>query len=421
MTGYGAMGQPVATYAMPGEFERHAAVWLGWPTVQWFRAEELDTRQTIAAIAEVLSDYRVTANIMCTDEQGICAAQEWMRQHGYPVTAHMNFLPIRQVDVWVRDYGPIFLKDRSTDELAIASYAQNQWGYSTTADPVSVQMTELPGLVAEYLGIGTVLSTELVSEGGDRIQNGEGTLVVNRAVEFQRNPGVSQAELEAAYEATLGVTDIIWLNAGMCEDLHTSCGPIPYTDGSGERIHLYGPQTTGGHLDEFCQFASPARILLARVSEEEASADPIAAVNYERLEEAHRILSEATGPGGKPFEIMRLPTPDIDFRLVQPDEPMHYDFLATLDYPDDVPPFPEGQAVYIVKASSYANYLVTNGLVIAPRYGNQAKDDAAMNVLKAAFPGRDVVQIDPTPLNYAGGGIHCSTQQQPAGVVGQPA
>jgi len=402
-------------HIMPGEFEAQAAVWLGWPTRQWFRDPRLDTRRSIAQIARILSDYRIASNIMCTNDRGIFDAREWMRRYDYPVTSYMNFLPLPQVDIWVRDYGPVFVRDLSTDRLAIASYRQNQWGYSTTDDPISRQMSALPGLVARFLGMETVVDTDVVSEGGGRIQNGRGVLLVGRAVEFQRNPQATREELEAAYRTTLGATRIIWLNAGLCEDMQANLGPISHSDAGGATIRLYGPQTTGGHLDEFCRFAGPKRIVLAQVGEEEAAADPIAAVNRERLEEACRILSEETDQDGEPFEILRIPAPDPDYMLVQPDEPMYSDFLANLDYPEDVPRFPRGRAVHIVKPSSYANYFAVNGLVIAPRYGNSIKDRAAARVLEKAFPGREVVQMDPSPLNYAGGGIHCVTQQQPVG------
>ena len=403
-------------YVMPGEFEPHSSIWLGWPRFQWFTDTRLDTRQTIAEVLQTLSYYRISSNILCTDEQEISASRDWMRQHGWPITPYMNFLAIPQIDIWIRDFGPIFLKNRSTGSLAIAAFTQNRWGCSDVADDVSVEMTQLPASIAGFLGIDTVLRTGVVSEGGGRIQNGEGVLLVNRKLELRRNPEKTEPELEAAYKTLLGATRIIWLNDGLYEDLQPDGGPVPYKDAHGKTRYLYGPQTTGGHLDELCQFAGPNRIILARVSEEEASSDPVAAVNYRRLEEAHQILSEASDINGKPFEIMRIPVPDIEFMLIQPDEPMYRDFLATLDYPEDAPAFPMGKPVHVVKASSYANYLVSNGLVIAPGYGDQAKDDAAAAILKTAYPGRDVVQVDPTPLNYAGGGIHCLVQQQPAGI-----
>ena len=210
------------------------------------------------------------------------------------------------------------------------------------------------------------------------------------------------------------MTNVIWLNNGLGEDLHAAWGPIPYRDGDGNAIQLYGPLTTGGHLDELVRFAGPREIVLAQVTPEEAARDPLAALNYARCEEAFRILSRTADQSGDAFRIVRLPVPDVEYLKVSPSDRM-YRWLADLDYPAHVPPFPHGRPIHVVKASSYANYLVTDELVVAPRYGNAAKDDAAAAALAAAFPGRAVVQIDPSALNYAGGGIHCCTQQQPAG------
>ena len=400
---------------MAGEFEPHAAVWLGWPAFQWFSDPALDTRRTIAQIACTLADHEVPANVMCADRAGMELAQDWMRRNDYPVTSRIRFLPIPQVDVWVRDYGPTFLLDRRSNRLAVAAFGQNQWGYSTTSDPKSTAMSALPGRVAEFLGIDRVLTSSLVSEGGNRIGNGRGVIVANRAIDLERNPGATQEELEAAYRNVLGAGKIIWLNAGLKEDMRAERGPIRYFNAEGELVHLYNPQTTGGHVDEFCQFAGPRRIVLAQVADSEAAADPVAAANHARLEEACRILSEETDQDGRPFEIIRIPTPDIAFRRVSPEEPMYCRFLEELDYSRDAPPFPKGEPVHIVRVSSYANYLATNGLVIVPCYGNPEKDAKALRALESAYPGRDVVPIDPTPLNYAGGGIHCATQQQPLG------
>lgn len=403
-----------SNYVMPGEFEPQSAVWLGWPTFQLFSDPALDTRPSLGTIAKTLSDYEVKTNIMCGTTEGVMDAQHWLTENGFPISSLMNFLAIDQVDIWVRDYGPIFLIDRSSEKRAIAGYRQNQWGYSTPTDPVSERMTKLPRAVFDYLNLDDFLSTEIISEGGDRIQNGQGVVLVDRAVEFGRNPDLSQDDLEAAYKSTLGATKIIWLNSGVREDLHTDWGPIPYPDSSGDTILLYGPQTTGGHLDEFCRFFSSNQMLLAQVSEQEAATDPIAAVNYTILADAYRVLSNSTDQDGNPFEIRRIPTPSVQYRLIQPTEAMYSQFLAKLKYSGDAPVFPDGKPVYIVRSSSYANFLVTNGLVIVPKYGDSDKDSEAHQALSEAFLNRDIVQIDPTPINYAGGGIHCITQQQPA-------
>ncbi len=41
------------------------------------------------------------------------------------------------------------------------------------------------------------------------------------------------------------------------------------------------------------------------------------------------------------------------------------------------------------------------------------KDEAAQAALKKAFPTRKIVAVHSLPINLGGGGIHCTTQQQP--------
>ena len=403
------------TFIMPAEFEPQSAIWMGWPKFQWYEDSSLDTRKPLAEIIRILSDHEMPIQIMCTDGQGESDARNWLTSHGYKITQYMKFPHIDQVDIWMRDFGPIFLKDDAS-RLAIASFSQNQWGYSTTADPVSQAMSAVPGLVGEYLGIDNFFPTSVVSEGGDRIVNGQGTMLVCRAVECQRNPHKSPNDLEIEYRNALGAANVIWLESGVHEDLHSDWGPIPYVGNDGRHIALYGPQTTGGHLDELVRFSDIAQVVLADVEEREAASNPISAVNYVRCKHAYRILSQATLQDGTSIDILRLPVPDVEQTEITKKDRM-YQWLASLEYPDDVPPFPDGNSARVVKSSSYANYLVSDRVVIAPKYGDSEKDDAAAKVLESAYEGRSIVQIDPGAINYAGGGIHCCTQQQPVGTA----
>ena len=63
--------------------------------------------------------------------------------------------------------------------------------------------------------------------------------------------------------------------------------------------------------------------------------------------------------------------------------------------------------------SSYVNYFVCNGAVIGAQFGDDAADAEAARILGQLYPGREVVSLDVDPIGEAGGGIHCSTQQQP--------
>ena len=67
-------------------------------------------------------------------------------------------------------------------------------------------------------------------------------------------------------------------------------------------------------------------------------------------------------------------------------------------------------------AASYANFLIVNGAVLMPSYGDPA-DPKAAAVLAEAFPGREIVQIDCRPIIWQNGSLHCLTMQLPAGLV----
>ncbi|MBB1235759.1 hypothetical protein EII06_28560, partial [Klebsiella pneumoniae] len=65
-------------------------------------------------------------------------------------------------------------------------------------------------------------------------------------------------------------------------------------------------------------------------------------------------------------------------------------------------------------AAGYINYFVINGAVIAPEFGDARADGKARDLLRALYPGRDVVQLDIDAIASGGGGIHCVTHQLPA-------
>ncbi|MEU2507152.1 agmatine deiminase family protein [Streptomyces sp. NPDC007863] len=64
--------------------------------------------------------------------------------------------------------------------------------------------------------------------------------------------------------------------------------------------------------------------------------------------------------------------------------------------------------------SSYTNYYTVNGAVLVPHFGDPGADAAAASILAAAYPSRNVVQLNIDDIASGGGGIHCATQSQPA-------
>lgn len=64
-------------------------------------------------------------------------------------------------------------------------------------------------------------------------------------------------------------------------------------------------------------------------------------------------------------------------------------------------------------AAGYINFYVCNGAVIAPEFGDKKADSAAKAKLQTLFPNRKIVQLNIDGIAAGGGGIHCTTQQEP--------
>ncbi|WP_026376710.1 agmatine deiminase family protein [Aestuariibacter salexigens] len=62
--------------------------------------------------------------------------------------------------------------------------------------------------------------------------------------------------------------------------------------------------------------------------------------------------------------------------------------------------------------ASYANFLITNGAILAPVY-QQPEDDEALDVLSRAYPQHDIVAINCRPLIEQFGSLHCISMQVP--------
>ena len=67
--------------------------------------------------------------------------------------------------------------------------------------------------------------------------------------------------------------------------------------------------------------------------------------------------------------------------------------------------------------ATYANFLLINGAVILPVYGDTRYDRIAVDKIKAALPGYDVITVDCRALIRQHGSLHCVTMQVPKGAL----
>jgi agmatine deiminase len=220
--------------------------------------------------------------------------------------------------------------------------------------------TQLAGVVADHLGI-ELRQSGLTGEGGGLEVDGAGTVLAAASswVNANRNPGRTRAQLEAALLTMLGADRMIWVDG------------------------LAGHDITDGHVDTLARFASESEIVVDRPAFADKG-DPWVGVAARTKAQ----IKDARTRGGRPYEVVEIS---------QPRNPRGTgsDFLST-----------------------YMNYYVCNGAVIAPQFGDRRADAAAKSLLGDLFPSREIVTLNIDPLAAGGGGIHCATQQQPVTSAG---
>ena len=253
-------------------------------------------------------------------------------------------------DVWCRDFGPLFVFDRESASLSLTDWSFNAWGGKF---PSYQRDAAAPAFIADGLGLPRI-ACEAVLEGGAIESNGGGTLLTTEAVLLHpnRNGPLNKAGMEAILADGLGIEQVLWLKDGLAGD------------------------DTDGHIDNIARFFREDGILLATAA---GSTDP----NAPALEENRLRLSGAALPDGRPFELVPLPLPD--------------------------PVLLDGQPL----AASYLNYLVLNGAVLVPSFGQPENDARALEILRGCYPGREIVGFDCREILREGGALHCLSQHQP--------
>lgn len=398
---------PIIAVNQPAEFESQEAIWLIWPSTNHKEGESVE-QVTLAIVEALMGNIHIV--ITCKDKELLTQAEESLKKY-FGEIPKLELLQLPSVEIWARDMGPIFV-ETNQNTWAIADFNFSSWGYSDTLD-IDTKTEELyDERVAKHFQL-PVISSRMISEGGNREVNGKGTLITTEAVEMDRNPDMTKVDMEKEYKRLLGVKKIIWLKQGLVEDDHTFRGPITTVDGD----KAYTVVTTNGHVDEFARFVNDSTILFAKVDSVDLE-DPIALENHKRMEENYQILSKATDQDGKPFTIIRMPLPGTIFSTMNPGDYV-YEYIKTLDYRNGST-FPNGEPIKVMAALSYLNFIITNKVVIGQSCWREGmpddlklKDENAAQILQSVFPDRKIIMIDALAVNLGGGGIHCISMHQP--------
>jgi len=338
-------------FYMPAEWTTHTATWLTWPKdpVTWPDRVPQVQQIFVDMIAALTPHEKV--NLLVDDQQ----TEEIVRGRcRFDSVEDLIFHQVETVDSWIRDYGPNFLLN-DQKQLAFNNWRFNAWGdkYEDLK-----RDDQIPSLLAPKLNVDQ-FEPGIVMEGGSIEVNGAGCVLTTEQclLNKNRNPHLSQNEIEEFLKNYLGVEKVLWLGEGIVGD------------------------DTDGHIDDIARFVTDDVIVCA-VEEDPADA------NYQLLQDNLKRLKSMTNAKGNEFEIVTLPMPGIvggtstDTRNL-----------------DRLP-------------ASYANFYIANNVVLAPVFGH-ANDRRAVETLQRLFPSRRIVPINCEPLVWGMGTIHCVTQQQP--------
>ena len=331
-----------AGFRMPAEWERHERCWMAWPYRRELWSDDLvDTQKAYARVAGAIAAFEPVTMIAPP------VAAEGARRLCEP---RVDVLTLEIDDSWTRDSGPAFLVGPGGSRGATAWHF-NAWGGKLERYREDAQLAKR---LCAQLGL-PCFQSPLHLEGGAIAVDGEGTVLTTEscALNSNRNPGFTKAEVEAELCRALGASKVIWLPGALSE------GDI-----------------TDGHVDGLACFVRPGLVLLETLTAPDSPA-------REMLRENRRALEGATDARGRPIEVVEM------------EEAWEAE--------------PESDTW----CRSYINFYVANGGVVMPAYGVPG-DARARAVVEKAFPDRTVVQVDIRKVAIGGGGIHCITQQQPA-------
>lgn len=337
-------------YTMPDEADQHEGTWLQWPHHYQYGTtyrKRLDATWVAMTKALVSGEKVHIVAYNSTEKDRI---QKLLVTANVPLQ-NVEFKIYATDDVWVRDNGPIYVKDKN-GQLLLEDWGFNGWGKKADYQNCNV----IPSKIGKDQNQKVIdLNSLMTNEGGAVEIDGNGTFIATKSaiLNKNRNPNMTQAQAEANFTKYLGVTNFIWLDG------------------------VAGLEITDMHIDGFVKFAN--KNTLVTMSEDDL-------LNWEVPANDIDKIYIAKNKDGIAYDIVNLP-------LTQKNVVTEYG--KNLGY-----------------QGSYVNYYIANNSILVPNY-NDPNDIIANQIIQKLYPNRKVIGIDVRNLYANGGMVHCVTQQQP--------
>ncbi len=336
-------------FRMPAEWENQEAVWISWPhnEVTWTGITLEEVENSYIEFVEALHTGQ-KVKILVNDENSKEKTIQKLKSKKINFS-QIIFYKIKNIDAWIRDYGPTFVINHKTKQKAMVKWTFNAWGdkYEELKED-----NQIPYEMNKIMKL-SMFEPGIMLEMGSIDVNGSGTLLTTEQclLNKNRNPNIKKEEIEQCLKDYLNVSNILWLKEGIAGD------------------------DTDGHIDDIARFVNQNTVVCAV---EDNKNDE----NYKILKENYELLLEMKDENGKNLNIVKLPMPG---------------FVG-----DDERRYP----------ASYCNFYIGNETVCVPVFRHE-NDEKALKILQKLFKNRKVAGIDCTAMVYGFGALHCCSQQEP--------
>jgi agmatine deiminase len=339
-------------YRLPAEWEPHAATWLTWPDPRASTVpEHYESVRVVYGhlIRQLVGGEEV--HVATFDAELEAVARESLQQQSVPLDrVRFHRQPLREP--WCRDFGPMFLvrNQSGKHERAVVDWGFNGWGDRYTPNELEDQF---PQYVAQYRQV-PVFTPGMILEGGSIEANGRGTLLATESclLNPNRNPLLSQLQVQLRLKEHLGAANILWFAEGITGD------------------------DTDGRVDQIARFLNPSTIAVA-------CEENIDDANYPALQENLQRLRTMRDQNNRLFRVVKVPMP----RMVE-----HL-----------------GRRL----PASYLNFYIANAAVLVPTF-RRPQDNAVLELFRKEFSDRPVVGLDCAELVWSNGSLHALALQEPA-------
>ena len=346
------------SFIMPGEFEKQKSVWIVWPhNKKDWPGHFKSIPETIAYIISKLSISQ-KVNLVIQKKENKKEITKLLKIKDFR-KSNVKFYKIDTDRIWIRDSGPIYVKNQYTGKKIILNFIFNGWSKYQNFKKDNKIVSNICKLtkiekVNPYI-INNKKKYYPVLEGGAFDVNGKGSILLTKecllSKKQERNPGFNKKDYQILFHKYLGIKNFIWLNKGI----------------EGDDTH--------GHIDDISRFVSKDTIMTGIESNKKDR-------NFKKLNENLKILKKAKDINGKKFKIIEIPMPKTKY-------------IDKVQVP-----------------ATYLNFFIGNKVILLPVY-NDKNDVKVFKIFKKFFKNKKIITIDCSKLIWGFGAVHCMTQQEP--------